>query len=42
VDSGANVDGLIEITDGLNDDDTVIFAGYQELTDGTPVRVLEN
>ncbi len=39
---GANVDGLIEITEGLNADEVVIFAGYQELTDGNPIRVLEN
>lgn len=42
VKTGANVDGLIEILDGLNPGDSVIIAGYQELTDGTSIRVLED
>ena len=39
---GINVAGSIEVTEGLNTGDKVIVAGFEELTDGSLIRVQES
>lgn len=36
--TGATVDGLAEVTEGLNDDEIIITSGMQVLSDGVKVR----
>ncbi len=40
VETGLTVDGITEITSGLNEGDTIVFSGMSMLTDGTAIRVI--
>ncbi len=40
VETGLTVDGISEITSGLNEGDTIVFSGMSMLTDGTAIRVI--
>jgi len=40
--TGINEGGYIEVTEGLTVDDEVIVAGFEDLTDGSSIQILDN